>query len=415
MKFNFLLGIFLGLICFNSNVYAQMQDKTDFKKISNNKPFNISNFKKNIKATKKSNKPKLDLALNDIYLNEYYKTDSVDIKQDIFKLRVKTLDTKYLLAPGDVIDIVVYQDAEFSRNDVLIRPDGYATVVPFGEVYAAGLSIEELTEHLEDKFKKYILNPKISINIDTIKTAKVYVYGAVQHPGLYQQENSISKTTAQDQRIALSPDLTIASVIKNAGGIKYNADLEKVQVINKSTGKHINIDLFKLLKEGDTRQDIYLSTGDSVYIPYLKDDLLLSDDDFQLISSSSIAPESFPVRVTGSVNKPGLYDLKSASPGLNSAIAASAGYTIDANKKMVTVYRKMPTGNVSKILINPAKTDLVLRPDDLIEVKDKKVSLAGRGFSFLGLIISPFTRFANTYNSWAEMFHPSRRYRRWLY
>ncbi len=389
-KKTYLLGIFLGLLCFNSSVYAEITDRSrsaNFKQTVNNIHFDVKNLKNIIDKTVRGHEPKQYLALNDIY------QDGLDIKQDIFKLRVKTLNSKYLLAPGDVIDIAVYQDTQFSRRGVLIRPDGYATISPFGEIYAAGLSIEELTQHLEDKFRKYILNPKISININTIKAAKVYVYGAVQNPGLYQQENSINITTTKGQRVALSPGLTIASVIKNAGGIKYNADLENVQVINKSTDKNVNINLFKWLKEGDTRQDIYLSTGDSVYIPSLKGNILLSDDDFQLVSSSSIAPDNFPVRIIGSVNSPGLYELKSVSPGLNSAIAASAGYAINANKKIVTVYRKMPTGNISKMLVNPAKTDLVLRPDDLIEVK--KLSIANRGFSFFALVMSPFTRFAN--------------------
>ncbi len=393
MKFkkNFLLGIFLGLFCFNSNVYAETPARqTNLKQAVNNIPFDVANLKNVIETVTKTYESKQFLALNDTYQKK------LDIKKDIFKLRVKTLDSKYLLAPGDIIDILVYEDPQFSKTDVLIRPDGYATIVPFGEIYAAGLSIEELTEHLKAKFKKYILEPQISINIDTIKIPKVYVYGAVQKAGLYQQENTISKTKAEGQRITLSPDLTIASVIKDAGGIKYNADLKNVQVINESTGKNISINLFKFLKEGDTKQDIYLSTGDSLYIPYLKGDVPISDDYFRLIASSSLAPKYFPVRVTGSVKRPGLHELKSESPRLSSAIAASAGYTIDANKKIVTIYRKMPTGNISKMFVNPAKTDLVLRPDDLIEVKDKKISVADRGFWLLALVMSPFTRFANT-------------------
>ena len=327
--------------------------------------------------------------------------------------RVKTLSTKYLLSPGDTISVAVYGEPEFSQAEILVRPDGYATIEPFGEMYVAGTDINQLTSTLKDQFKTYLLDPKISVKINGMQAAKVYVYGAVQKPGLYQQERISTRDDASGRTGSVYPELTVASVIANAGGIKYNADLRHVKVINNATNRNEEIDLMNLIENGDSSQDIYLRSGDSVYIPVLDSDAQIPDRDFMLIASSSLAPADFPVRVVGAVNKPGICKLTSGSPSLNTAIAASEGYKPEANKKVVTIQRVTPQGNVSTFYVDPTKNDLVLRPNDIVIINDKSTSVASRGFDFVGNIINPFGRFADSYNSWAEMFDPTRRYKRW--
>ena len=119
---------------------------------------------------------------------------------------------------------------------------------------------------------------------------------------------------------------------------------------------------------------------------------------------------TFPVRIIGAVATPGVYDITSANPGLNSAIAASQGYTPDANKKIVTIQRVTPRGNIATLYVNPMKDDIVLRPNDLIIVPEKSTTIAGRGFNFLSAVVMPFGIISNAANSWTQMFDPSRYY-----
>ncbi|OGI04074.1 MAG: hypothetical protein A2104_00145 [Candidatus Melainabacteria bacterium GWF2_32_7] len=270
-----------------------------------------------------------------------------------------------------------------------------------------------LTRELKARFKSYLLDPKVSLKVNGMQTAKVYIYGAVQKPGLYQQERVTSREISAGTTSAVTPELTVASVVANAGGIKYNADLRRIRVTNNATGRNEELDLMKLIEQGDASQDIYLRSGDTVYIPTLESDAQIADRDFMLIASSSLAPADFPVRVIGAVNRPGVHKLTSNSPRLNSAIAASEGYMPEANKKVVTIQRVTPQGNVSTFYVDPNSNDLILRPNDIVVVADKSTSVASRGFDFMGNIISPFGRFADSYNSWAEMFNPTRRYDRW--
>jgi len=331
------------------------------------------------------------------------------------KAKVKTLSTKYLLSPGDSISLSVYGEPEFTQPDVLVRPDGYATIEPFGEVQVAGLSIDEVTGDLKTKFKTYLLDPKISVKVNNLHSAKVYIYGAVQRPGLYQQELVKSREEANGNTAQIIPEMTVASIVANAGGIKLNADLRHVRVTNNETGRDETVDLMKMVQNGDVNQDIYLRSGDSIFIPALDTEAQISDEDFVLISSSSLAPVNFPVRVIGAVSRPGVIDISSSSPRLNSALASSQGYTNDAKRNLVAIQRLTNKGNISTFYVNPNKNDVILRPNDLVIVPETTTSAFSKNFQFLADVINPFARFGDGFNSWAEMFNPLRRYPRYLY
>ncbi|MFH0702464.1 MAG: polysaccharide biosynthesis/export family protein [bacterium] len=360
---------------------------------------NANNTQNNAKSTKIINVEELKQELNAL---------SSTPETNQLKARVKTLNTKYLISPGDTLIISVYGEPEFTQPEILVRPDGYTTIDPFGEVHVAGLSVDELTRVLKAQFKSYLIDPKVSVKLDNLHAAKIYVYGAVQKPGLYQQERIVNRKSTTGREILSTPELTVANVIASAGGVDYNADLRHVKVTNNETGKNQEVDLIKMLEKGDTSQDLYLRSGDSIYIPYIKTDAQISDNDFMLIASSSLAPNGFPVRVIGAVNKPGIYSLSSDSPRLNSAIAAAEGYQLYANKKAVSVQRLTPNGNVAKIYVEPGKNDIVLRPNDLVVVEDKSTALTSRGFNFMSSVVAPFALFSGAYNGWAEMFDPTR-------
>ena len=335
-----------------------------------------------------------------------------ETSEPALKGRVKTLSTKYLMSPGDAISISVYGEPEFTQNEILVRPDGYSTIEPFGEVKVAGMDVEELTGVLKDQLKTYLLDPKVSVKVNDLHVAKVYIYGAVQKPGLYQQGKVTSKIDKSGRETLTAPELTIASVISNAGGIKYNANLRSVKIINNETGRNEEVDLMKMLINGDMSQDICLRSGDTIHVPEIQSDAQVPDNEFMLVASSSLAPAQFPVRVIGAVRRPGLQNLTSASPHLNSAIAASEGYTLDANQKVIMIQRPTPQGNISTFYINPAKNDMVLRPNDIVVVPEKATTIATRGFGYMQSVMGPFGGFSSAFNGWAEMFNPTRRFSR---
>lgn len=388
-----LIGLFLFGTCQSRAENNSVIEPANPSNITDGKIVDVEKFKQELDAVSEENSP----------------------TQTILKAKVKTLSTKYLLSPGDSMSLSVYGEPEFSQPFILVRPDGYATIEPFGEINVAGMSVDELIDALKTKLKFYLLDPKVSVKVNNLHSAKVYIYGAVQRPGLYQQSITQSREDSGGNTAQIIPEMTVASIIANAGGIKLNADLRNIKVINNETGRDETVDLMKLVQNGDVNQDIYLRSGDSIYIPTLSSEAQMSDEDFILISSSSIAPANFPVRVIGEVIRPGVHNLSSNSPRLNSALASSEGYTINANKKLIAVQRLTNKGNVSTFYVNPNKNDVILRPNDLIIIPESSSAAASKGFGLLADVLNPLVRFGDGFNSWAEMFDPTRRFPRQYY
>ncbi len=127
----------------------------------------------------------------------------------------------------------------------------------------------------------------------------------------------------------------------------------------------------------------------------------------------SLFPVSFPVRVLGEVRTGGVFNIKGESPFLNTAIASAAGYTLDANKSIVIVYRKNNNEKLSKIFVDPFKQDFVLRPNDVVEVRKRTFMKFVYAADYLNRIVSPFMTIPGAGNSWADWFNPDRRYYRY--
>jgi len=348
---------------------------------------------------------------NDVATNNSDKSDTPVLKQSItvIKNEGRIMSTRYLIQPGDVFSFSVYDEANFTQPEIIVRPDGYATIEPIGEIYVAGYDIHTLTDIVAEKLSLFVRSPQISINIKSFHPVTVYVYGAVQKPGMYQQvTQAAGNGTADPKNPMVKTDLNISNVIANAGGITEDADLEHVEITHE-TGEKKVVNLWKLLSEGDISQNMLLRPGDKVFVPKLTS-IAQNDEDFKTLANSSIFPETFPVRVIGEVNKAGLYDIPSKTPYLNSAIALAFGYTIDANKRTILILRKTSKGDFSKIYVNPGRIDLVLRPNDVITVNAKSYVGSVRLADYLTRFVSPSYAIPNAYNSWADVFDPARRW-----
>jgi|GEM_PF-1655096 len=327
----------------------------------------------------------------------------------IIKYDSRVTDSRYTITPGDILSFSVYGEPELTQKEIKVRPDGYATIEPIGELFVANKDIHELTSKIHEDMSIYFKDPQICLNVKKFNPASIYIYGAVKKPGFYQQ-NIETPTVWHDAETAnAKTDLSLTNVLSITGGVNYNADLSNIKISNNFTGYTREVDLWKLLDEGDTAQNIRLKSGDSVFVPEM-DGQIYSDEDFKKIAVSSIHSDNFIVKVVGEVKQPGLYNLPTETPNLNSAIAMAQGYTIDAKRKAVQIYRKTPEGNISVININPEKIDYMLRPDDLVYVRDRTLMKAVRTGDYFTRIFGGLTSPARSFNQWAEVFNPDRRF-----
>lgn len=310
----------------------------------------------------------------------------------------------YRINVGDILSISVYNQPDLSSSSVLVRSDGNATFNGVGEIQVAGKTIREASILLDSQIRELVREPRISLTVSESKPPTVYLAGAVMRPGILQAGNpppSLSNgngssggggmagmgggMNAMTNRI----DFRLSSVLGAAGGVKLSADLANVTV-TRDGALFKTLNLWKLIKEGNAEDDIMLQNGDSVHVPELPYQAL-DDETYRLLLSSTVGPQFFPVRIIGDVKSPGVYDLNSTSPYLNSAIARGGGFNYGANRHVVAIRRFTGENKFSTLHVDPIKHDFTLRPNDVIFISEQKIYKAGRFGETAARVLAPFS------------------------
>lgn len=323
---------------------------------------------------------------------------------------------EYLLGPNDIMSILIYDNKDYDQERVRIQPDGNLVIAPLGSIKASGKTVEELHTLLVKRYKFYLKDPQITIRLDQTRPFVAYISGAVLNPGGYELTTDTTNyypagaLAMHELQISRRSPL-LSNLLVAAGGVKFDADLEHINIKNTLTNQSFDINLMDILERHDTRQDIYLMAGDVVTVPKLPTPLAVSEENYIKYATSTFSPKYVPVKVFGYVQKPGLVRLdSSASITLNSALMEAGGYLTDAAYAPTRVFisRADASGKLVTKKVNPMVKDVVVMPNDIIYVPEKARPLIAKAFDAMNKILTPVNTFANTYNNWALMFNPTR-------
>lgn len=322
----------------------------------------------------------------------------------------------YLLGANDVISIFVFDNKEFNNEGIRVQPDGNIVLAPLGSIRASGKTITELHNLLVTKYKFYLKDPQVTIRLDETKPFVAYVRGNVLNPGGYElntdtssHQGFVSQDTSLLQMERKSP--LLSNLLVAAGGAKFDSDLEHIKIKNKNSNEEFEVNLIKLLSQGDSNQDVYLTAGDVIYVPKLPTPLAVSEENYKIYMTSTFSPKYIPIKVFGYVTTPGIIKLDSSSSiTINSAIMGAGGYLTDAAyaPKKVYISRSDASGKLVTKVVNPMSNDITVMPNDIVYVPEKPRPLIGKAFDAINRVISPANTFANTYNNWALMYNPTR-------
>lgn len=173
-----------------------------------------------------------------------------------------TTVSDYYLSPGDVIEISVW--GEEMTREVIVPPDGKVSYFLIGQLRIADRTMEEIRDEIEKRLAEYIVNPKVIVLGKNFIGNAASVLGAVNQPG--------QKT--------INPGDRITDLLAKAGGFMYilgdntsedsrlMADLSGAYLSRH--GKNQDIDMVRLLDQGDMSQNVMLLKGDLLFIPYTK-------------------------------------------------------------------------------------------------------------------------------------------------
>lgn len=159
----------------------------------------------------------------------------------------------YRLGPEDVFNVLVVGEPELTTVARVGR-DGYIEIPLVGRIQAGGLTVEELTQRIEEALRAgYLANPDVQIILQQYRQDVVHLFGQVGTPGPFR----------------LTHGDTLLEVISKAGGFTPIAKRKAVRILRREGDRTrvIVVDVRRILDEGKLEEDIPLMPGDVVIVP----------------------------------------------------------------------------------------------------------------------------------------------------
>ena len=318
----------------------------------------------------------------------------------------------YLLGPGDVIQINVFDEPQFSgengRQEILV--DGTITLPLIGSLNVVGLTLEQASELITEELSALLKFPIVTVRLADARPLRITVVGEVNRPGSYAVSPEDAGSVIQGQVLGARtlglPVLTEA--IRLAGGITESAQVRDIRIIRQQRNnqtKTLRLDLWELLQSGDNSQDVTLRNGDRIVVPVAES---LTANEVTQLSEASFAPENITVNVVGEVERPGRVQVAPNTP-LNQAILAAGGFDQQrADESEIILVRLNDNGTVTEREIPidfkqglNEETNPVLREDDIIVVERSRLTRTSEN---LNNIASPFNGILNVIRLFRNIF-----------
>ncbi len=206
--------------------------------------------------------------------------------------------TEYIVGPGDRIEVQLIGNSR-ARYSLNVNRDGRIMFPELGPIPVTGLRFEELKARIEQRVNEQMIGTQAVVTMGDLRSIRVFVLGEAERPGSY----------------TVSGLSTITNALFASGGVKTIGSLRNVQL--KRNGALIaRLDLYDLLLNGDTSNDVRLLPGDVIFIP----------------------PVGTTVGVTGEIRRPAVYELKGESTAAD-LLHLGGGLTPEADAKLATLNR----------------------------------------------------------------------------
>lgn len=166
----------------------------------------------------------------------------------------KQRSPRYHIEAGDTFDLTFELSPEFNQTAVAVQPDGFVTLKGVGDIKVAGQTIPELTATLRTAYGKILNSPLISIVLKDFEKPYFVADGQVSKPGKYEMHGN----------------MTVTQAIAVAGGFQTSAKHSQVVLFRRVDDQWTEaklIDVKKMEKDRDLREDPFLHSGDMLFVP----------------------------------------------------------------------------------------------------------------------------------------------------
>ncbi len=260
------------------------------------------------------------------------------------------VDEAYRLGVGDVLDILVSRQPDYSISGVRVGNDGTIRIARDDEeLVAACRTIRDVADEIKSRYKRYLRNPYVYVSVKEFNSQPVAIIGAVTTPGQFRLQRPVR----------LLELLTLANGPSSLAG-------RTIQIVRSPTGAPCPA-------AGDVPD---AGGADPVLIFDLEATLRADDAANPFLFQGDVVrlPEAGRAYVVGSVKAPREITLKGPVT-LTEAIAAAGGVAEDASSKKIRILRRSPestdrveiTANLDAISRRQA-SDVPLLADDIVDV-----------------------------------------------
>ena len=205
---------------------------------------------------------------------------------------------------------MLWGETEF-RQQFTVDREGFVFIPEVGQVFVNGLNLGELEDKISKILSKFYssLNPVVGkpstfldVSLGKLRPLRVMVLGDVAQPGSY----------------TISPTTTLFSSLYYFGGPTFQGSLRDIHLIRN--GKKISsIDFYDYLLSGHSKNDVRLQLDDVIFIP----------------------KRGKTVSISGEINRPGIYELKTGE-NLNNLIEIASGLKATTYLKHAQIDRIVP-------------------------------------------------------------------------
>ncbi len=228
---------------------------------------------------------------------------------------------KYVIGPGDVLSIVVWDHPELGGMQALgmsgadapgttsmasyfvVDHEGIVQFPYCGNIKFSGLTVEQARDRLAVTLARYIRKPSLTLRVQAYRSKRIYIDGDVKIPGI---------------QVIDDIPMTLVEALNRAGGLLPTGDQNQIVINRAGTGYRVNF--LQMIQKGIDPSSIMLVDGDIIRI---------------------LSREESKVFVSGEVMAPKALTMHNGSLTLNEALGESGGISpITANSRQIYVIRK---------------------------------------------------------------------------
>lgn len=297
------------------------------------------------------------------------------------------LDDSYLLGPGDLISVAVFNVPEYSGEQQVLA-NGTINLPAAGQLAVVGLTLPQAEQAISNLYRARVRYPQITVSLLTPRQLRIAISGEIHRPGVYTMP------------VAAGQFPTLVNAIQLAGGLTQAADMQRVSVQRHGENgrvQQVTSNLSALIAQGDLRQDIPLRDGDAIAITQADEIDLRTSSQIVVSNLATNEEEAISVVIVGEVFRPGTYNYASRPTSSQSVTGGeSSGNTVQqpgrltvtralqlaggikpmADLRQVEVKRTTRAGDARTILLDlwqlvdagDSRQDLVLQAGDTIVV-----------------------------------------------